>query len=152
MLIKTLKSLFKRDLEKLIKEIAAYQSEEAIWLVDHNITNTAGNLCLHLVGNLNTFIGAVFGKTGYIRQRELEFSLKNVARAELIKQVEETILIVDAALDQVTAEQLESDFPMVVSEHKTSTELMLVHLATHLTYHLGQINYHRRLLDTSKSS
>ena len=114
MVIDTLKALFKRDLEKLKEEIESYQSEEAIWQVENNITNTAGNLCLHLVGNLNTFIGAVLGKTAYVRQRKLEFSLKNVPRAELIRQVEETIQIVDAALDKVTTAQLQSDFPMVI--------------------------------------
>jgi len=95
MLLKTLKYLFKRDLEKLKAEIIAYQKEENIWIVDKNITNSAGNLCLHLVGNLNTFVGVHLGDTDYIRQRDLEFSLKNVPRVTLVQQVEDTMTMIE---------------------------------------------------------
>ena len=147
MLIQTLKKTFRRDLELLRSEIEQYKTEAQIWVIDKQIANTAGNLCLHLVGNLNTFIGAEFGNTGYIRNRELEFSLKNIPREELIQKVNDTIQIIDHALDQITEKQLIEEYPKLVMKEKTTTEFFLVHLATHLTYHLGQINYHRRLLD-----
>ena len=147
MLLETLKKLFQRDLEKLKSEINLYQNEENLWLTDSNISNSAGNLCLHLVGNLNAFIGAAVGKTNYIRQRDLEFSLKNVPRTELVEQIENTINVVETTLDELTEARLREDFPIQVFREKTSTEYMLVHLTTHLAYHLGQINYHRRLLD-----
>src|ERR1700743_1041657 len=147
MLHETLKSLFNRVLNKLKIEIEAYKKETNIWLVEEGISNSAGNLCLHLIGNLNAYIGAELGKTGYIRHRELEFSLKDIPRVELIKKVEDTILVVDAALSAVTPEQLEARYPTETLGHPMSTEYFLVHLAMHLTYHLGQINYHRRLLD-----
>jgi len=149
MLINTLKYLFKRDLEKLKKEILAYQREENIWVVDKNITNCAGNLCLHLVGNLHTFLGTHLGNTGYVRQRDLEFSLKNVPRTTLIKQVDETIAMIENTLNQLTEADLEKAYPIIVFKDKMETGLFLTHLATHLTYHLGQINYHRRLLDST---
>ena len=147
MLNETLKSLFKRDLTKLKEEIGAYQKERNIWLVADGISNSAGNLCLHLTGNINGFIGAQMGKTGYVRQRDLEFSLKDVPRAELIQKIEDTIVMVDSVLDSITTEQLEALYPMEVFGHPMTTEYFLVHLATHLDYHLGQVNYHRRLLD-----
>jgi len=147
MLIQTLKKTFRRDLELLRSEIEQYKTEAQIWVIDKQIANTAGNLCLHLVGNLNTFIGAEFGNTGYIRNRELEFSLKNIPREELIQKVNDTIQIIDHALDQITEKQLSEEYPKLVFKEKTTTEFFLIHLATHLTYHLGQINYHRRLLD-----
>lgn len=147
MLTQTLQSLFNRDLNRLKKEIELYQNEEAIWKVEQHIANSAGNLCLHLVGNLKTFVGAVLGHSGYIRNRELEFSAKNVQRAELIQGVVETIQIVDQVLGTLTEDQLKKEFPVLVFENRTSTEYMLIHLATHLGYHLGQVNYHRRLLD-----
>ncbi len=147
MLLKTLKYLFKRDLEKLKAEIISYQQEENIWIVDKNITNCAGNLCLHLVGNLNTYLGTHLGNTGYVRQRDLEFSLKNVPRAILINQVEDTITVIENTLSQLTEADLEKEYPIIVFKNKMETGLFLTHLATHLTYHLGQINYHRRLLD-----
>lgn len=147
MLIKTLKALFRRDLNKLRKEIELYQQEAAIWVVDKNIANSAGNLCLHLVGNLNTYIGAELGKSGYIRHRELEFSLKDIPTSELLKQIDETIQAVEKGLDKVTDKQLDEEYPLLVLAEKTSTAYFLVHLLAHLGYHLGQINYHRRLLD-----
>jgi len=149
MLLKTLKYLFKRDLEKLKREIIAYQQEENIWIVDKNITNCAGNLCLHLVGNLNTFLGTHLGNTGYIRQRDLEFSLKNIPRNSLIKQVEDTMAMIHNTLNQLTEADLEKEYPIIVFKDKIETGLFLSHLTTHLTYHLGQINYHRRLLDST---
>lgn len=147
MLTDTLKSLFSRDLAKLKAEIELYQNEERIWYVKENIANSAGNLCLHLVGNLKTFIGAEFGASGYVRNRELEFSAKDVPRAVLLEQISETAQIVDATLDQLTVERLQADSPIQFFDMLVSTEYFLVHLASHLAYHLGQINYHRRLLD-----
>lgn len=147
MLNETLKTLFNRDLNRLKSEIEAYQSEENIWQISHGITNSAGNLCLHLLGNLNTYIGAILGGTDYVRNRELEFSLKDIPKQELIKMIETTITVVSETLDQVSNERLDSEYPILVFEEKTSTEFFLVHLTTHLAYHLGQINYHRRLLD-----
>jgi uncharacterized damage-inducible protein DinB len=147
MAIETLKTLFNRDLNKLKTEIGSYQNENKIWCIDKNISNSAGNLCLHLIGNLNTYIGAQIGKTNYIRNRELEFSQKDIAQAELIAKIETTIVVVNDALDQLTDDALRKEHPLLVFETKTSTEFLLIHLTTHLAYHLGQINYHRRLLD-----
>jgi uncharacterized damage-inducible protein DinB len=147
MAIETLKTLFNRDLNKLKTEIGSYQNENKIWCIDKNISNSAGNLCLHLIGNLNTYIGAQIGKTNYIRNRELEFSQKDIAQAELIAKIETTIVVVNDALDQLTDDDLRKEYPLLVFETKTSTEFLLIHLTTHLAYHLGQINYHRRLLD-----
>ena len=147
MLVESLQTLFNRDLNKLKTEISLYQDEKKIWYVEKNIANSAGNLCLHLIGNLNTYIGAEIGKTNYIRNRDHEFSLKDISRAELIHKIEETILVVDEALNKLTDQALQEEYPMLVFEKKTSTVYFLVHLTTHLAYHLGQINYHRRLLD-----
>ena len=148
MLIDTLILLYKRDLARLKDEISAYQDEPAMWKTDREIPNSGGNLCLHLLGNLNHFIGATIGNSGYLRQRDLEFSSKDVPRDELITRIEDTVAAVENALRTVTPEQMREEFPLLVFAEKTSTEYMLVHLTTHLAYHLGQINYHRRLLDS----
>lgn len=105
------------------------------------ISNCGGNLCLHLVGNLNAFVVAEIGNSGYIRHRELEFAQKDVPKAALISQIENTILIVDSTL-----ENLCNEYPIVVFKEKMNTAYFLMHLATHLAYHLGQVNYRRRLL------
>jgi uncharacterized damage-inducible protein DinB len=148
MITQDLKLLCRRDLEKLKQEILAYKDEANIWKIDKNIANSAGNLCLHLIGNLNAYIGAVLGNTGYVRHRELEFSLKDVLRLELVQKIDDTIKVVENVLDKISQEQLAQEYPMQVLASKTSTQYFLMHLITHLNYHLGQINYHRRLLDS----
>ena len=147
MLVQTLKKLFERDLGKLRNEIESYKNESNLWIIDKGIANSAGNLCLHLVGNLKTYIGKELGGTGYIRNRDLEFSQKDIPQAVLLKMIDETIVTVDKALDTVTDQQLEEKYPVIVFTEKMTTGFFLVHLLAHLSYHLGQINYHRRLLD-----
>ncbi len=149
MLINTLKSLFSRELEKLKLEISLYEDEKKLWIVEKGIANSAGNLCLHLIGNLNTFIGKELGGTDFVRHRELEFSSKDVPQSELLEKIDDTIVVIQNALDKVSEAQLLEEYPLLVLKEKTSTMFFLVHLATHLTYHLGQINYHRRLLATT---
>lgn len=147
MLSDTLRILISRDLAKLKAELELYQTEENIWRVDKDILNSAGNLCLHLIGNLNTYIGAVLGNTGYTRNRPEEFSLKNIPRQELIAKIDQTIETIGQVLNVLTVEQLTNEYPQLFNNEKIQTEYFLVHLAMHLSYHLGQVNYHRRLLD-----
>jgi len=147
MVIKTLQKIFKRDLEKLKQEIASYRDESKLWEIDKSIANSAGNLCLHLVGNLNAYIGAEIGKTGYVRNRDLEFSLKNIPQVQLVKMIGDTIVVVEDGLSKLNENDLEREYPLLVFKEKTSIEYFLIHLAVHLGYHLGQVNYHRRLLD-----
>jgi hypothetical protein len=147
MITESLQSLYNRDLNKLKAEIGAYQNEATLWKTDKNIANSAGNLCLHLVGNLNTYIGAQLGNSGYIRQRDLEFSLKDIPRSELIENIEKTIGVVNSILVKLSAEDLEKVYPIEPLGYTMITEYFLIHLYGHLNYHVGQINYHRRLLD-----
>ncbi len=149
MLIQELKKVFLKDLAKLKEEIGLYQSEENLWKIEAGIANSGGNLCLHLVGNLNHFIGAVIGKTNYVRNREAEFSSKNIPQKELIKMVEATGVVIDTVLTSMTDDQLNAEYPLLVLKEKTSTGYFLFHLSSHLGYHLGQINYHRRLMDSN---
>lgn len=142
----SVKSLFTRDLNQLKKEIESYQNEEAIWKIDKDILNSAGNLSLHLVGNINHFIGAILGNSGYVRNRELEFSLKNIPKTELILQIENTIEVVHSSLDQLSEEDMNKEYPIEALGYPMTIEYFLIHLFGHLNYHLGQINYHRRLL------
>lgn len=147
MLTQNLSVIITRDLEKLKSELELYQNEANIWKVDKHIANTAGNLCLHLVGNLNTYIGAILGNTGYVRDRDAEFALKNIPRQELIQKIEATLIMINTVLPGIDEKILKTEYPMLVLKEKTTTEYFLVHLAVHLGYHLGQVNYHRRLLD-----
>ncbi len=142
-----LKSLYKRDLNRLKEEVAAYKNESNLWLVEKEIKNSGGNLALHLIGNLRAFIGAELGNTGYIRKREEEFSLKNVPREDILAEIDLTIQEIEEVLDQLSTTQFKAPYPRQVFKFEMTTEYFLVHLAAHLGYHLGQLNYHRRLLD-----
>jgi uncharacterized damage-inducible protein DinB len=147
MFIEVLRTSYKKDLEKLKQEIVAFSNEKLIWKTESGINNSSGNLCLHLVGNLNHFIGALLGNSGYVRNRDQEFSLKDVPREELIRKIQDTIEVVDKALSTLSDEDLQKEFPATLFDRKDTCAFILTHLATHLSYHLGQINYHRRLLD-----
>jgi uncharacterized damage-inducible protein DinB len=151
MFVTIIKKLYLRDLAKLRTEIELYKNEENLWYTEGDITNSAGNLCLHLVGNLNAYIGDVLGHTGYVRDRPLEFSSRNVPRADLLKSIDETIEMMSTTLDRLNDEILSREYPQVVAEGTVTTGYFLTHLSSHLMYHLGQINYHRRLLDKDQS-
>lgn len=147
MLTETLRTLFDRDLAKLQAELSQYADESRMWRIEPAIANSAGNLALHLVGNLKTYIGATLGQAEYVRNRELEFAARNVPRAELLAALAETRAVVDRTLRGLTADDLQAEYPTLVLTEKTTTEYFLLHLSAHLAYHLGQVNYHRRLLD-----
>ena len=146
MTIDVLISLFDRDLNKLKQEIELYQSTEKLWVIEKNISNSAGNLALHLVGNLNHFIGKELGGTDYIRNRELEFSQKDIPQTELVNAIENTRLVVNESLNKLSESELGNKYPLNVFDREMTTGYFLIHLLAHLSYHLGQINYHRRLL------
>lgn len=146
-IIESLSELFKRDLDRLIAEVKAYKKEENLWLVQGEIANTAGNLTLHLCGNLKHFIGAILGGSSYIRQRDDEFNLKDVKRSALISQIKETKKSVVETLSELSESKLDEIYPVNVFGKDMTTAYFLIHLESHLNYHLGQINYHRRLLD-----
>jgi len=146
MLIDTLIQLYDRDLSKLREEIGLYANEADLWKADGDITNSAGNLTLHLIGNLRHFFGAVLGETGYVRDRDKEFSDGGVSREELLAGIDQAAADVKSTLAKLSVEDLAANYPLEVFGHPMTTEFFLVHLATHLNYHLGQINYHRRLV------
>ena len=146
MLKDSLVEIFERDLNKLRDEINLYKSDADLWIVKGEISNSAGNLCLHLIGNLNHFIGAILGETGFVRERDLEFSSKDVSRESLNEEITKTIEAVKIGLNKLSAEDFDKNFPIEKRDETVGMDFMLIHLFGHLSYHLGQINYHRRLL------
>ncbi len=149
MYIPILLELFLRELNKLEEELSLYNDETKIWKVSGEVSNSAGNLTLHICGNLQHFIGAILGQTGYERKRDLEFSTKNIPREELKLKIEKTKAIVASTLKNLHEEDLNQIYPVLKSGREMTTAHMLAHLLTHLNYHLGQINYHRRLMPSA---
>jgi len=138
--------IFERDLNKLKNEINLYKNEDDLWIIKGEISNSSGNLCLHLIGNLKHYLGVNLGKTDFIRNREAEFSSKFVSRVELLTEIDKTSVIVAKSLQNLSDEDFEKDYPEAHYGEIVKTEWMLIHLLTHFNYHLGQINYHRRLI------
>jgi hypothetical protein len=139
--------LFERDINKLIEEINLYKNEETIWKVKEGISNSAGNLVLHLVGNLNYFIGATLANTGYVRERDKEFSDKNIPRTNMVEDLQNLIPMIKNTLPNLTEADLSKDFSSAFGGKILPTKDVLIFLLAHLNYHLGQVNYHRRILD-----
>jgi uncharacterized damage-inducible protein DinB len=135
-----------RDLDAIERQIVAYPEEAALWQKVPRIPNSAGNLVLHLTGNLQHLVGAVLGGSGYVRDREAEFGRREVPRAELLAALEATRQAVDTTLPRLTEAVLESEFPIVVGASRVTTGEFLAHLLSHLGYHIGQIDTHRRIV------
>ena len=134
-----------RDLDKLEKEISLYPSLNSLWVIQGDIKNSGGNLCLHLCGNLQHFIGSILGNSGYVRDREKEFSLRDISAKDLVLEVIKTKEAIKHTLTKLDPLILEKDYPVPVFQEPMTTMYFLIHLTAHLEYHLGQINYHRRL-------
>lgn len=146
MIRESLRTIILRDLRSLQNEVAAYPDDTALWKVAPGISNSAGTLVLHLTGNLRHFTGAVLGNTGYVRDRQAEFSTRDLTRAELSEEIHAAMADLDATFDQLSDGHLEAAYPIPVGDRRVRTIEFMIHLAVHLTYHLGQIDYHRRLL------
>lgn len=139
-----LATFYKRDLSKLIEEINLFKNEENLWKTQGSVKNSSGNLVLHIIGGMNYLIGTNLAKTGYVRNRELEFTCKEVARTELVAQLAELIPMITQT---IAAIDLEGEYPMIFDNEKRTNGYLLVQLSLHLNYHLGQVNYLRRVLE-----
>jgi len=144
--------IFRRDLRCLIREVELFPDDATLWRTVPGITNSAGNVALHVAGNLRHFVGAVLGATGYVRQREREFAQREGTRASVVADLAAAIVAVEAGLAALTPEIEAGIFPTPVGPHHLRTGLLLVHLATHLAYHLGQAGYLRRVLTGDATS
>lgn len=144
MMNEVLANLYERDIRKLIEELRLFRNEENVWKTTGSVVNTSGNLALHIIGNLNHFIGATLANTGFVRDRDSEFSKKGVPRSDLIAGLEALIPMVKQA---VAKSDLNEEYPLAFDGAKRSKGYMLTHLLAHLNYHTGQVNYLRRILE-----
>ncbi|MEJ0101592.1 MAG: DUF1572 family protein [Bacteroidota bacterium] len=147
MLNSVLASFYERDIRKLIEEVNLFKNEGDLWRTQGSVKNSSGNLVLHIVGGTNYLIGATLAHTGYIRNRDQEFIRKDVARKDLVVQLEELIQMISKTLNGLTPEEMEAEFPVFFDKPKTSTSYVLIQLLAHLNYHLGQVNYLRRIFE-----
>jgi len=144
MLRSTIETLITRELRAIRREIEAYPDEASLWRVVPGTPNTGGTLALHIAGNLQHFFGAILGRDGYVRNRDAEFARRDVPRAELLKGIDAAAASVERTLRGLSDADLARPYPEPIAKRTVATHVFVVHLATHLAYHLGQMDYHRR--------
>lgn len=135
-----------RELGSLRRELEAYADEQLIWALPPGLPNSAGTLALHLAGNLRHYVGAILGGNGYIRNRDEEFAARDVPREVILEQISEAEVAVGSTLPRLSEEQMSQPFSEPIREHHLQTGELLIQLAVHLAYHLGQVSYHRRFV------
>jgi hypothetical protein len=137
--------LIQRELRAMKRELEAYPDDASVWATPNGISNPGGTFALHCAGNLQHFIGAHLGQTGYVRDRDSEFRRRDVPRVELYAEIERAMSVVEKTLTGDRADSFPGIFPEQLSGKFVRTDAWLMHLTVHLGYHLGQLNYHRRL-------
>jgi uncharacterized damage-inducible protein DinB len=142
-------TLFERELAAVRREVDAYARDDQLWQSVPGTSNVGGTLVLHLAGNLQHFLGARLGRTGYVRNRDAEFSRRGVSRPELIAEIHAAGAAVKAGFATLTDAQLLDDYPEIIAGRTVTIGQYLMHLSTHLAFHLGQIDYHRRVVTGS---
>ena len=142
--ITQLKTLLLRELRAVKREIEAYPDDASLWREIPGTPNTAGTLALHLAGNLQHFFGAILGRDGYVRNRDAEFARRDVPRPELLSEIDAAMASIERTFAGLDSATLRKPYPEPIAKRTVGTEVFVLHLATHLSYHLGQIDYHRR--------
>lgn len=139
-------AVISRELRTIERELNAYQTEEQVWALPAGLPNSGGTLALHAAGNLRHFVGTVLGGGSYVRDREAEFSQRGVPRAELIDGLHEAENAVRDTLGSIDPAKFSEPYPIAVANRRVNTGEFLAHLATHLAYHAGQLDFHRRIV------
>jgi len=125
-------------------------SDEQFWRNPFSHGNSVGHLVLHLTGNLSYYVGAQIAKTGYVRNRDLEFSEpRKLPKAEVLRKFDETISMVIATIEK----QAEADWTaLYTAEREPDSKnrvTLILRCASHLYHHVGQIIYLSRELRRS---
>jgi hypothetical protein len=145
-LAREIAALIKRDLSTLLRHVEAFPSDEMLWQLVPGVANSAGNLILHLEGNLREYVGRQLGNIPYTRDRDGEFGMKSVGKNDLVRRLEGLVGMIPAVITSLSPAQLESMYPEAVLERELTVHGFLVHLYGHLGWHMGQIDYLRRVL------
>lgn len=145
MTLSTMHLMIRREVGAVRREVEAYPDDESLWTTVPGVPNAGGTLALHLAGNLQHYFGAVLGKSGYVRDRDAEFARRNVSRAEILRELDAALSAVDRTIPKITDAVLAAPYPELVGKRRLNTGVFLTHLAVHLGYHLGQLDYHRRV-------
>ena len=151
-MIEAIRAVIIRELESFVREIELFPSDQSLWETIPGVSNSGGTLALHVAGNLQHFVGAVLGNTGYVRNRDAEFARRGATRSEVTAELIRARQVVSSVLGQVPDDSLNRTYPEPKANRQISTGLMFAHLVTHLAFHLGQAGYLRRALTGDSTS
>ncbi len=146
-------ALLDRELAGFQRELDLFPDDEALWRTLPGVSNSAGNLALHVAGGLQHYVGAVLGGSAYVRNRDGEFSRRTGSRGELVEELRKAAVAVRTVVPNLTNAVLEHDFPeAVIPDRRIQTLRFLMHLCAHASFHLGQAGYLRRGLTGQNQS
>ncbi len=139
-------ALLLRELAALRRSIEAYPDDASLWIMPAGLPNSGGTLALHLAGNLRHYTARVLGGSDYRRDRAAEFSRRDVSRTDLLAELDAARLAIEQTFAGFSETRLSEPYPEAIAGQTFTTGVFLVHLAAHLAYHLGQLDYHRRIV------
>jgi hypothetical protein len=139
-------AVISRELRALERELGKYRDEAEVWSLPPGIPNSGGTLALHAAGNLRHFIGGVLGGDSYVRDRDAEFALRGVPRSELVSQLRAAAVAVESTMGRLDPAVLGQPYPLPVANRRINTGEFMLHLTSHLAYHVGQVDFHRRIV------
>jgi hypothetical protein len=146
-------ALLQRELAGFEREIGLFPDDETLWRTMPGVPNSAGNLALHVAGNLQHFVGAVLGGSAYVRDRNGEFSRRSGSQREIVEELQKAAVAVRTVVPNLSDEILVRDFPeVVIPDRRIQTLRFLLHLCAHASFHLGQAGYLRRGLTGQSQS
>jgi len=144
--IETVRTLLTRELEAFAREIELLPDDDTLWKVAGGVTNSCGNLALHVAGNLQAYVGCVLGGSDYVRDREREFSTRSGSREAVVAELRRAAAAIDTALRGLDPARLDEPFPVALGSVQPRIGVLLLHLLSHTGFHLGQAGYLRRIL------
>jgi DinB superfamily len=132
-----------RDLARRARELAENLSEEQFWARPYPYGNSFGHLTLHLIGNLNYYIGAQIARTGYVRDREREFTEEaHPSKEEVLRRLDEAVELVIATLETQSVENWSDAYEAVgATDFVKNRFSIFLRCATHFHHHVGQMIY-----------
>jgi hypothetical protein len=142
-----------RNFARRVHALSETLSEEQFWTKPYPYGNSFGNLILHITGNLNYYIGAQIADTGYVREREREFTENALAsKEEILRRLDETVEMVVATLETQTAESWSNEYQAINASDSVKDRFSIfLGCAAHFHHHVGQMIYLEKEFSKSRT-
>ena len=117
-------------------------SDEQFWHNPYAYGNSVGHLLLHLTGNLSYYIGARIADTGYVRDRNREFTeTQRPPKEQVLREFDRTIALVVATIRKLSAEDWTLEYSAELEPEAKDRFAAFLRCAGHAYHHVGQIIY-----------